>query len=230
MPLLAPVTGTNQLASDFVNVAVRLTEIALKMPEAVAVVETRRNRWPSNPWAKRQYRAVSFEWLDRDSTAISAGLRQFGITEEMRIALLVRPGIDFVSLVFGLLKTGVVQVLIDPGMGLRHTVAALCEVQPQGFIAVPQGHLMRGLWHRRFRDARFNVTVGRRPMFGPTLDKIRRAGHELQSAGGADREHQDRFASCNYFHQRQHWSSKRRVVSARQFRSTGLRNSRFLRN
>ena len=33
---------------------------------------------------------------------------------------MVRPGLDFFSLVFALFKAGVVPVVIDPGIGLRY--------------------------------------------------------------------------------------------------------------
>ncbi len=47
-----------------------------------------------------------------------------GVTPGTRLALLVRPGIDFISLVFGLFKAGAVAILIDPGMGRRNLSAA----------------------------------------------------------------------------------------------------------
>ena len=90
------------------------------------------------------------------------------------MALLVRPGIDFIALVFGLLKAGSVAVLIDPGMGRRNLVRYLAEARPQGFIAVPIVHAVRTLLRRRFPNARWNVTVGRRWFWGgPTLDMLR---------------------------------------------------------
>jgi acyl-CoA synthetase (AMP-forming)/AMP-acid ligase II len=157
------------------------------MPQAVAVVETQARKWLVRSTGKRQYRAVSFEWLDADSSAIAAGLREFGVEPGMRIALLVRPGIDFVSLVFALLKAGVVQVLIDPGMGLRNTVRALDEVRPQGFIAAPKAQAVRRLWRRRFSDAKFNIAVGRRSVGGgPTLDVIRQRGFAILQSESSD--------------------------------------------
>ena len=51
------------------------------------------------------------------------------------MALLVRPGIDFISLVFALFKAGAVIVLIDPGMGRRNLIRCLAEAEPEGFVA-----------------------------------------------------------------------------------------------
>ena len=47
-----------------------------------------------------------------------------------------------VYLVFALLKTGVVQVLIDPGMGRRNLVRCLAETRPEGFVAIPAAQVV----------------------------------------------------------------------------------------
>ena len=58
--------------------------------------------------------------LDEDSDRLAAGLLSIGLEKGQRIVLLVRPGIDFISLTFALFKAGAVVVLIDPGMGRQH--------------------------------------------------------------------------------------------------------------
>ncbi|MCX7427745.1 MAG: fatty acid CoA ligase family protein [Planctomycetia bacterium] len=161
------------------NVAGRLTAMARAMPDAVAVVEPldydRRGR--------RRYRKFTFRELDEDSDRIARGLAERGVPRGSRLALLVRPGVDFISLVFGLLKAGMVSILIDPGMGRRNLVRCLEEAEPEGFVAIPPVHAVRVLLRRRFPAARFNVTVGRRWFWGgATLGQFRRrprAGSEL---------------------------------------------------
>ena len=97
-----------------------------------------------------------------------------GIVKGTRLALLVRPGIDFVSLVFALLKAGAVSILIDPGMGRGNLIRCLAEAEPEGFIAVPLVHAVRVFLRRRFARAKFNVTVGRRWFWGgATLEQLR---------------------------------------------------------
>ncbi len=153
------------MADKTFNVATRLPVVAEAMPEAVAVVE---------PLRKRRYRQVTFRQLDQDSDRIARGLRELGVVPGMRLVLLVRPGIDFVSLVFGLFKAGAVAVLIDPGMGRRNLIRCLGDVEPEGFVAVPIVHAVRTLLPGRFRKARLNVTVGRRWFWGGvTLDELR---------------------------------------------------------
>lgn len=165
-----------------VNVATRLTEMAATMPQGIAVAQQfgrSGSRW--------KYRSVTFAHLDADSSTIAAGLLDFGIEPGMRIALLVRPGINFVSLVFALLKAGIVQILIDPGMGSRSMVRCLADAQPHGFIAIPPGQLIRILSRRRLANAKLNVTVGRRWFWGgPTLEDIRRRGARILGAEISD--------------------------------------------
>ena len=161
-------------AADPINVAARLTAMARRMPEAVAVVE------PLGYDHRRQrlYRQVSFKELDEDSDRIARGLRNSGVRPGTRLALLVRPGVDFIALVFALLKAGVVAVLIDPGMGRRNLIHCLAAVEPEGFVALPIVHAVRTLLRSRFPKARFNVTVGRRLFWGGlTLDELRRTPH-----------------------------------------------------
>jgi acyl-CoA synthetase (AMP-forming)/AMP-acid ligase II len=153
-----------------VNVGLRLSETAARDPQRVAVVEPlgRDDR------GKRIYRQLSFVELDRETSCIAAGLREMGVRPGMRLALLVRPGIDFISLVFALFKAGVVTILVDPGMGRKNLVRCLDEAQPEAFVAIPIAHAIRKLLPHRFRKARFNVTVGRRWFWGgPTLEQLR---------------------------------------------------------
>lgn len=152
------------------NVAARLTAMAQTMPDAVAVAEP----LGYDGFGRRRYRRVSFRELDDDSSRIAFGLHEMGIESGHRLALLVRPGIDFISLVFALLKAGVVAILIDPGMGRRNLLRCLSEAEPDGFIAVPLAHAVRVLFQWRFPKARFYVTVGRRWFWGgATLEQLR---------------------------------------------------------
>lgn len=144
--------------------------MAVVRPEAVAVVEPLGH----DPQGKRQYRQVTFRQLDQDSDRIARGLIAMGVLPGTRLALLVRPGIDFISLVFGLYKAQAVAVLIDPGMGRQNLLRCLADAEPEGFIAIPIVHAVRTLLPGRFPRARFNVTVGRRWFWGGvTLEQLR---------------------------------------------------------
>ncbi|MFP6657255.1 MAG: AMP-binding protein [Pirellulales bacterium] len=127
-----------------VNVATRLSQYAQRQPQQIAVVETSGQR------GRPRYRSITFANLDADSNRIASGLRNSGIAAGTRIALLVRPGIDFVALVFGLFKCGAVAILIDPGTGRRNMVRCLAEAKPEGFIAIPAAQAIRTLLRHRF--------------------------------------------------------------------------------
>jgi acyl-CoA synthetase (AMP-forming)/AMP-acid ligase II len=154
-----------------VNVGLRLSATAEKDPDGVAVVEPAgRDRS-----GRRRYRQVTFRQLDEDSNLIAQGLHERGAEPGTRLVLMVRPGIDFISLVFAMFKAGVVTVLIDPGMGRRNLVQCLQDVQPEGFIAIPIVHAIRTVLRRRFPKSRCHVTVGRRWFWGgTTLAALRR--------------------------------------------------------
>ncbi len=152
------------------NVASRLTATAQAMPDELAVIVPQ-GRGSSG---RRIYQHRTFRELDQDSDVLAAGLRDLGVTKATRLALMVRPSFDFISLVFALFKSGAVQVLIDPGMGRRNLIRCLEEAEPEGFIAIPIVHALRTFLPRRFPGARLNVTVGRRWFWGgPTLDDLR---------------------------------------------------------
>ncbi len=71
---------------------------------------------------------------------LARGLIAMGVTPGMRLVLIVPPSIEFISLVFALFKSGVVQILIDPGMGRRNLIRCLAEAEPEGFIGIPLVH------------------------------------------------------------------------------------------
>ncbi len=122
---------------------------------------------------------MTFSELEQDSNRLATGLRRLGVEPGTRLALLVRPSIDFVSLVFALFKAGAVTILIDPGMGRKSLLRCLDEARPEGFIAIPLVHAVRTILGRRFARSRFNVTVGRRWFWsGVTIDQLRQMGRQ----------------------------------------------------
>lgn len=138
------------------NIAARLRETATHSPNQLAVVcPFKRDRQ-----GKLLYAHMTFTELERESDRLARGLVQMGVTPGTRLVLLVRPGLEFIALTFALFKAGAVIVLIDPGMGPKHIFHCLDEVDPEGFVAVPMVQFIRWLKHRRFPNAKHNVTVG----------------------------------------------------------------------
>ena len=166
-------TGGNGSAT--VNIASRLAVMAERMPDAVAVAEPLQY----DREGKRRYRQMTFQELSVDSDRIACGLRKLGVIPGTRLALFVRPGVDFVSLVFALYKVGATIILIDPGMGRKNLIHCLRSADPEGFVAIPMVHAVRTLLRHRFPRAKKNVTVGRRWFWGgQTLAKLRLTPHE----------------------------------------------------
>jgi olefin beta-lactone synthetase len=154
-----------------VNVGLRLLQTARLDPHGIAVVEAGKR----NAKGRRQYRQCTFQQLHDDSDLLADGLHDMGVRPGMRLVLMVRPGIDFISLVFALFKAGVVSVLIDPGMGRSALLRCLEEVEPDGFVAIPLAHAVRCLFRKRFPKSRFHVTAGRRWFWGGvTLADLRK--------------------------------------------------------
>lgn len=168
----------------------RLTEQARRLPQHTGVVEP--YLLPSSevsfgkifPGSRHPWRGITLAELDTYSDQLAAGLIAQGALPGMRIALLLRPGIDFVALVFALLKTRTVAILIDPGMGRRNLVRCLSAAEPEGFVAIAAAQAVRALFRRRFRKARLLVTVGRRWFWGGcTLKELTKLGAQRIGAG-----------------------------------------------
>ncbi len=157
--------------------------MARLMPQAIAIAEPTRHIQNGN----RVYRTKTFDDLASDVEAIARGLVAFGVKPGTRLALLVPPSIEFITLVFALLKSGAVQILIDPGMGRKNLLRSLAEAEPDGFVAVPRVHALVSLFRRRFPNAKLNVTAGKRLWWGGvTLDDLRRRSSNNQDATSTD--------------------------------------------
>ena len=90
-----------------VNIAHRLSESARLWPETIGIAA---------PTRRDGYQQVTFSELDQDSDRLAAGFSKMGLRAGMRVVLMVRPGIDFFAHTFALFRSGIVVVLIDPGM------------------------------------------------------------------------------------------------------------------
>ena len=185
-PTATPLVGE---AASF-NVAQRLSAMARLRPDAVAIafplprsrgqaLLRRLSKASINSTSPaRQYRQITFRELDELSNRIASGLHAWGVPTGTRLAMLVPPSIEFIALVFALLKAGLVSILIDPGMGRKNLVACLAEAEPQGFVAIPVVHAVRRMLRGRFPNAKFNVVVGPRrwPRDTITLDALAAQG------------------------------------------------------
>ncbi len=163
------------------NVTERLATFARTMPDSIAVVCPHRRASRANSSQRgdsgARYNTISFADLETEVARIANGFAAWGVPKGTRLALLVKPGIEFVTLVFALLRAGMVIVLVDPGLGRRNLIRCLAEAEPEGFVAIGSAQAARIVLRNRFPRARWNVTVGRRWFWhGMTLDNLRSLG------------------------------------------------------
>ena len=149
---------------DAWNVAAYLPVIAQRVPDQPAVVVTcGRGRG-----GRARYAELTFRQLEEQSNRYANGLTEIGIGRGMRVLVMVRPGLEFIGLIFALFKMGTVPILIDPGMGVRRMLACVRMVEPEAFVGIPVAHVVRLLvlgrsdaaWagraiDRRVRDSRY---------------------------------------------------------------------------
>lgn len=171
------------MTDEYLNVAHRLSEMAALLPDNIAIAEPefekkflfwgKKARRDRN--GKRIYKTVTFRELDQDSSRIAREMANSGLKPGMKIALMVRQGIDFITLVFALYKAGAVLILIDPGMRINRMLHCLREARPNGFAAISAVHAARLFLKKWFPSAKFNLTVGKRFFWGGlSLAKIRK--------------------------------------------------------
>jgi len=156
-----PSTEFKPLSLDSLeNIGHSLTEMAERLPHSIAVACPRKGQ-PQRVAIGKQldYETITFAELERKSNQIANGLIEMGVTPGMRIALMVPPGIDFVASVFGLFKSGVVTILIDPGMGRKNMIQCLSDAKPQGILGIPLAHLARTILFFKFPNCKYNVAI-----------------------------------------------------------------------
>jgi olefin beta-lactone synthetase len=157
-----------------VNVARHLTRTAARIPDQRAIVA---------PAGGGRWRSVTYAELDEDSSRIARGLAALGIARGERTLVMVRAGIELITITYALFKRGAMPVLIDPGMGRQAFLRCVATTQPTAFVGIPVAHLARLLSPAAFRTVRRHVTVGTRWAWGgTTLGAVREAGRPTTPA------------------------------------------------
>jgi acyl-CoA synthetase (AMP-forming)/AMP-acid ligase II len=164
-----------------VNIAWHLHAMALRQPYQMAVVVPQGRSLSG----KMRYSHLTYRQLDEDSDRIACGLGEWDIEPGTRAAVMVRPGIDFFALVFGLFKAGVVPVMIDPGIGIKSLGNCLSEAAPEVFIGIPRALVGRRLlgWAKNSVRRVIAVAPPRRWPSRETLDRLRQDGQRAIEAG-----------------------------------------------
>ena len=139
---LAASTPESTLTPVVGNIADGLTAMAQQRPDAMAVFA------PAGRDAagRTRHTHLTFRQLDELSDLAAVGLTRDGICDGSRTVLMVRPGLAFFALTFGLFKAGAVPVLVDPGLGIKNIGPALAEAAPSAFVGIPTAQLARRLF------------------------------------------------------------------------------------
>lgn len=149
-------------AGETVNLSVHLKKQAASEPDRKAVIIPAQRGGDG----RRSYDHYTFAWLDGKSDNYARGFRSAGISRGTKTIVMVRPGIDFIAIIFALFKVGAIPVFVDPGMGIRRMLHCFGETGAQAFIGIPVAHVVRVLGRGYFRTLKCWVTVGRRWFWG----------------------------------------------------------------
>jgi acyl-CoA synthetase (AMP-forming)/AMP-acid ligase II len=122
-------------------------------------------------WAQKTYGE-----LDAESSGYAALFARLGIGRGTKTILMLKPGPELFTVLFGLFKIGAVPVVVDPGMGVRRMLHCYRTVGAEAFIGIPLAHVIRVLNPRTFRTVKTTVTAGRRWFWG---------GEKLSGGSGA---------------------------------------------
>jgi len=83
-------------------------------------------------------RHTTFDGLSVRVSEFGAGLASFGIQRGSRVALMIPPGIDLNTALYGCWRAGVVAVVIDSALGPANMTKAIRSANPEHLIAIPK--------------------------------------------------------------------------------------------
>jgi acyl-CoA synthetase (AMP-forming)/AMP-acid ligase II len=159
------------------NIANLVREMAHNFPDAVAVIVQNGAHLSSGPKISAQ---LSFSQLQNSIDAAARGLLDQGFQPGMRVAVMVKPGIEFLQVVFSLFTIGATVVVVDPGLGLKGIGSCLKEVKPDAFIGIPLAQMARILFGWGKTSIRKTITVGS-SIFGTRWSDVLRKGSVLKT-------------------------------------------------
>ena len=133
------------------NIVARLEQLASAHAERVAIVEQHRNT----------RREISFGGLQDRVRALSAGLRERGITPGDAVVIFIPMSIDLYVALLAVLHAGATAVFVDAWSGSRRIETAISLSRPRAFLGTPRSFLLR--WSRaRIRAVPLALMAGRR--------------------------------------------------------------------
>lgn len=147
----------NSLTSNFCH---HLVNTAKEQPENLAVSVQKRTL---NTFS---YQELTFNQLNQQSDDIAYALNQLGLKAGDKAVLMVTPSIYFFTLTFALFKSGIIPILVDPGMGVKNLKQCFEESLPDAFIGIPKAHLARMIFSWGKSTIKHVINVGGKAIFG----------------------------------------------------------------
>lgn len=151
------------------NLAYALYELAAKQPDKMAIALPSEPGKPLPQKGSIPYRIISFKSMANDTNCISQGLLSFGFKPGDRVILMVPPSLEFFTLCFALLQSGIIPVLIDPGIGIKYLKKCIDESEPVGFIGIPKAHVARVVFGWGKKTIKKKITLGQKLFWGGGL-------------------------------------------------------------
>ena len=144
------------------NIVSAIFEMAASQPDTLAIALPAKPGKPLPKSGPIAYHEISFKKLASETNGISQGLLATGFSPGDRVLLMVPPGLEFFTLSFAFLQSGIIPVLIDPGIGIKKLKLCIDEVKPVGFIGITKAHVARVAlgWGRS--TIKKKVTIGPR--------------------------------------------------------------------
>ncbi len=159
--MASPVNTTGNIAESLVRAA---ASFPFRRAVVAAVGPGRSER--------TAYSHLTFAQLDELCDRYASGLSANGLRKGMKILVLLRPGIDFIALVFAVFKTGAIPVLIDPGMGRGNFLRCVAETRPDALVAIPKAHWLKLLFRKPFASIRLSFGFKGSPPGTISLEKL----------------------------------------------------------
>ncbi len=120
------------------------------------------------------YTHLTYQQLAYNTGELALKLSEYGIAKGDRVALMVKPCLEFFTLTFSLFKLGAVPVFIDPGIGRHYLGACLRDAAPSAFIGIPKAQIARLMFGWERGKLKHVITVGSSFGFGGiTLDFLK---------------------------------------------------------
>lgn len=134
------------------NIAELIQGEASLRPEGIATVMPKKNLL-----GDFTYSHLTFLELEKRIETYAYYLTKKGFRHGDRALLFIKPCLEFHALVFALFRSGIIPVLIDPGMGKKNLLKAIEKTKPRGMIAESVVFWLKKLYSKSFSTIEIEV-------------------------------------------------------------------------